>query len=268
MALLGSLDCLRGDVRLDAGEEIVRRNRAARDVVDAGEHLALGNPVTAIAAHGLGAHADQSPKLSEGERTFVEVGRELHITGIITKLVKDQAKSSPLWRMANLVEIRNDLPMSSGGSALRSARLALKLSMPKLGKLAKTSGQQIDRLEKGQRKLTREWAERLAPHLNITPESLVFADRQGADASTASIETQLRELTPAEHEALGRACVMWMAEKSDPTGAEMVIEALIEVVKRRGGDASLLDLEALRAAVQTVSDLSRSGMLGRSHRNT
>lgn len=46
--------------------------------------------------------------------------------------------------------------------------------MAALGALAGTSQQQIERLEKGGRKLTKEWAERLAPHLGVTPESLIF----------------------------------------------------------------------------------------------
>lgn len=54
------------------------------------------------------------------------------------------------------------------------ARRAKGLSMPKLATLANTSPQQIDRLEKGERKLTKEWALRLAPHLGITPEELLF----------------------------------------------------------------------------------------------
>jgi transcriptional regulator with XRE-family HTH domain len=61
---------------------------------------------------------------------------------------------------------------------LKKARTALGLSQARLGALAGTSGQQIDRLEKGERKLTREWAERLAPHVNVPPEKLVFGERQ------------------------------------------------------------------------------------------
>jgi transcriptional regulator with XRE-family HTH domain len=66
-------------------------------------------------------------------------------------------------------------------SPLKSARLAKGLSMAKLGRMAGTSAQQIDRLEKEAgakdgRKLTKEWAERLAPHLGVAPSHLIFGE--------------------------------------------------------------------------------------------
>jgi SOS-response transcriptional repressor LexA len=48
------------------------------------------------------------------------------------------------------------------------------LSMAALARLAGTSPQQIERLEKSDRKFTREWAERLAPHLGVTAKELMF----------------------------------------------------------------------------------------------
>jgi phage repressor protein C with HTH and peptisase S24 domain len=57
-------------------------------------------------------------------------------------------------------------------SALRRHREARGLSQPALAKLAHTSQQQIDRLEKGQRALTLKWARRLAPLLGVQPHEL------------------------------------------------------------------------------------------------
>jgi phage repressor protein C with HTH and peptisase S24 domain len=57
-------------------------------------------------------------------------------------------------------------------SALRKIRAATGLSQPALAKLARTSQQQIDRLEKGQRLLTLKWARRLAPILGVEPHEL------------------------------------------------------------------------------------------------
>ena len=59
-------------------------------------------------------------------------------------------------------------------SPLKAARKAKRLSLAALATLTNTSAQQIDRLEKGERKLTKEWAERLAPHLSTSPEALLF----------------------------------------------------------------------------------------------
>lgn len=49
-----------------------------------------------------------------------------------------------------------------------------------LAELAGTSQPQIRRLEAGERKLTKEWAERLAPHLNCSAEDLMFGARRAA----------------------------------------------------------------------------------------
>ncbi len=57
-------------------------------------------------------------------------------------------------------------------SPLRKIREARGLSQPALAKLARTSQQQIDRLEKGQRALTLKWARRFAPILGVQPYEL------------------------------------------------------------------------------------------------
>lgn len=59
---------------------------------------------------------------------------------------------------------------------IRELRERLKLSQSALAERAGTSQPQIRRLENGERKLTKEWAERLAPHLQTTPQDLMFSD--------------------------------------------------------------------------------------------
>ncbi|MEJ0015681.1 MAG: helix-turn-helix transcriptional regulator [Acetobacteraceae bacterium] len=53
---------------------------------------------------------------------------------------------------------------------------AAGLTDPALAELAGTSKQQIFKLRRGERKLTVEWAHRLAPHLGIGWQDLVEAD--------------------------------------------------------------------------------------------
>ena len=48
--------------------------------------------------------------------------------------------------------------------------------MAKLGKSAGTSAQQIERLEKGQRPLSKKWAEKIAPHIGLTAQDLMFPE--------------------------------------------------------------------------------------------
>lgn len=64
---------------------------------------------------------------------------------------------------------------------IRRLREAKNLNQSQLAKLAGTSQPQINRLENSARKLTKEWAERLAPHLGIAAVELLFSDPQLED---------------------------------------------------------------------------------------
>jgi transcriptional regulator with XRE-family HTH domain len=59
-------------------------------------------------------------------------------------------------------------------STLRERRRELGLSQQALADIVGTSQPQIKRLEDGERKLTKEWAERLAPALQTSAETLMF----------------------------------------------------------------------------------------------
>lgn len=66
------------------------------------------------------------------------------------------------------------------------------LTQARLAELAGTTQPQIRRLENGDRELTKRWAERLAPHLNVTPERLLFPEGHPKD----SIDKMLEDLPP------------------------------------------------------------------------
>lgn len=85
----------------------------------------------------------------------------------------DHGKSTPIWRIS-ISHRFGDKPRMAV-NRLREFREARKLSQARLGDLAGTSSQQIDRLEKAQRKLTVQWAEKLAPHLGVEPLD-IFTD--------------------------------------------------------------------------------------------
>ncbi|MGU3664431.1 helix-turn-helix domain-containing protein [Methylobacterium sp. A49B] len=61
-----------------------------------------------------------------------------------------------------------------GMSALKQFRERARLTQQELADAVGTSQPQIRRLEAAQRKLTKEWAERLAPPLGISAETLLF----------------------------------------------------------------------------------------------
>ncbi len=83
-------------------------------------------------------------------------------------------------------------------STLRALRQAAGLSQEKLAELAGTSQPQINKLETGQRKLTVDWAVKLAPPLGVEPAALLGLDTPAsADAApTARPERPTRRAGP------------------------------------------------------------------------
>lgn len=73
--------------------------------------------------------------------------------------------------MAKVMKLR-----SQAATRLRQFREAKDLSREDLAKLAKTHHNQIQKLENDERKLTIDWIERLAPHLDVEPEDFVRPD--------------------------------------------------------------------------------------------
>lgn len=59
---------------------------------------------------------------------------------------------------------------------LREFRIAAGLSQPDLAKAADTNVQNVSRIERGDRKLTQEWADLFAPHLKTTAQQIMFPD--------------------------------------------------------------------------------------------
>ena len=66
--------------------------------------------------------------------------------------------------------------MKTPGEYLKSLRKAKGLSAQKLAEKVGTAHQVIYNLELGKRQLTKKWAERLAPHLGVSPAELLFPE--------------------------------------------------------------------------------------------
>lgn len=79
--------------------------------------------------------------------------------------------------------------MSKFPNQLKDFRVAAGLSQPDLAKAADTNVQNVSRIERGDRKLTLEWAERFAPHLKVSAGELMFPNSQ--------ILQRLRDSQPA-----------------------------------------------------------------------
>lgn len=105
-------------------------------------------------------------------------------------------------------------------------REAADLSRPQLAALCvpKTSGQQIERIEKGQRRLTIEWIERIAKALRVEPEMLVGG---GVAEFTLS--------QPVAEEAASAIVTVATGNRPDPATVQVVavlLKALLETFVR------------------------------------
>lgn len=77
---------------------------------------------------------------------------------------------------------------------LREIRLAKDLTLEEVAQKAGTSNQQILRLEKGQRRLTTDWIQRLSKALGVPPSEIVPALEDKLLAKINDLEAQEREI--------------------------------------------------------------------------
>ncbi|NTJ67563.1 helix-turn-helix transcriptional regulator [Agrobacterium rhizogenes] len=84
-------------------------------------------------------------------------------------------------------------------SVIKELREKLNLSQANLAEAVGTSQPQIKRLESGERKLTKEWAERLASPLGVSPEELLFGrvKSEAGEPEYTKLENNVFELPNA-----------------------------------------------------------------------
>jgi transcriptional regulator with XRE-family HTH domain len=143
--------------------------------------------------------------------------------------------------------MKRDNPKKQG-SPLYRARRAKGLSMPELAKAAGTSAQQIDRLETGERPITKEWARRLAPHLDVDAVELVFP---GAEPLSAA------PTVPADLVQMALELVLRRLAGMSDSGAQELAALILEELLAPELLAAGLDAAALRGALDYI--VRRSG---------
>lgn len=90
-------------------------------------------------------------------------------------------------------------------SQIRILREKIGLTQSQLAEMVGTSQPQIRRLEVGERKLTKEWAERLAHPLQTTAEQLLFGDASSEANSIPPFERVLPNAhSPRKLEGIGK----------------------------------------------------------------
>jgi transcriptional regulator with XRE-family HTH domain len=79
---------------------------------------------------------------------------------------------------------------------------AARMTDPGLANLAGTTKQQIFKLRRGERNLTVQWAQRLAPHLKISWQQLIDESSTSADPSRANLLATYDAMNEEQRRAL------------------------------------------------------------------
>lgn len=129
---------------------------------------------------------------------------------------------------------------------IKRLRLKRRLSRPQLGArlVPRTSGQQIEKLEKGQRALTVDWIERIAVALDVDPAALVAG------------ESGEFSLTPQVADEVARTLARVALKGAEPEHAtvqvlSLMLTELFEMFARH--PATRDDLQAARPAVDFLA---------------
>lgn len=99
------------------------------------------------------------------------------------------------------------MKMASYPNRLADCMALAQVNDPQLAKLANTTKQQIFKLRQGERKLTVEWARRLAPHLNVEWQALIEGPQGDPDPDLAEVVAAWREA-----DDVGKAVIKYVAK--------------------------------------------------------
>ena len=160
-------------------KEIVRRYRTVRHAEDARHDLAVRDALArAVAPHGLVADADLAAEVGGFDVPVSEKIEEFHAVAKTPERCFCQARKNTVLEYRQNGVFVEEFCMDDEANVLMTMRLGANMTRVRLAELAGTSPQQIEKLEKGIREMTRPWAERLAPHLGVSPEFLVFSKKR------------------------------------------------------------------------------------------
>lgn len=115
-----------------------------------------------------------------------------HHYGVTTPIM-----STPFWRMGDRHQFGAQGAVASANN-IQVLREAKGWSRPELGKRMGTSGQQVERLEKAQRKLSLDWIDKAADALGVRPVDIISDDIAGLPPARVIPQVSLDDLA-SEH---------------------------------------------------------------------
>ena len=204
--------------------EVIRRNLALRRVADPLQVFRRGEALAVpIFMHGLlSADPGQFAELCGGHPLNLQPFIESH-TGTVTTMGTHGQHIGCGRSVPDLVTS----PAVEGpyNNRLEQCMRAAGINDPELADLAATTKQQIFKLRHGERKLTVEWAKRLAPHLHVAWQEMIegpvadpaarelleayrTTDQQGRDMLLRLARSLRRDTDPPDRPGRAAACVV------------------------------------------------------------
>jgi transcriptional regulator with XRE-family HTH domain len=137
----------------------------------------------------------------------------------------------------------------SGINGLAAAMRAADIGPTELGKLVGTSKQNIERWAAGDRALKPSWAQKIAPHLGVSPEELIFSRPPSSGAQILVQHEDAEQFHGIEPDATARRLQLI----EDGTGVDLsrFLKPVGDWESIIHGDELLDDMAANRIALAT-----------------
>ena len=160
-------------------EEVLRRNSAASLFDDLLKRLPIGTPLAVSISHNSAmSDADPLSELCGRQAVLLQVLRKLHDADVPYRHIRAQELCATL-AVQGVVPQRYTFGMADG-NRIEAIRLAKDLTQEQLAEMCGTSHSTIQRLEKGERRLSDRWIWKLSKALNCHPGEL-FAELPAPD---------------------------------------------------------------------------------------
>lgn len=151
-------------------------------------------------------------------------------------------------------------------NGIKLFREKLGITKADLSRRLGTTRQQLGRLEDGQRKLTLEWAEKIAPILGCTPQDLMFPELARIDTARFNSVFEIANGKGTAPEAPGLALETEFLSRMLPNASRhhlrfMMVEAYQANASVTKGDALVIDTDDNKPSLPGLYALEIAGVI-------
>lgn len=140
------------------------------------------------------------------------------------------------------------------------------LSKAELSRRIGTTRQQLGRLEEGKRKLSTEWAQKIAPHLNCTAQDLMFPEMSRIDSKRFHNVFEIMNGKEAPEDSPGMALEVEFMARMLPSARRhnlrfMMVEPSQSNAIVTKGDALVIDIDDNKPSVPGLYAIEIAGVI-------